>query len=90
MGILVMSEITDRAMKGGYISKAECLEHSEELTRLYDAYGPAMAAMEKAEALPPCKVCEGEYGYADNRCEACGSGPLCFHCLMRHEEECIA
>lgn len=45
--------------------------------------------LRKAGALPPCKGCDGEHGYADETCEACGSGPFCFHYSLRHENLCI-
>ena len=40
-----MSHISERLMRGDYISKAECMEHSEEITRTFDCYSRAMEAM---------------------------------------------
>lgn len=46
-----MSDISNRIMRGQYVSKAECFDHAEEIERTMDAYGPAMAAMEAHECL---------------------------------------
>lgn len=78
-----MSWISERIMRGDHVSKSECMEHSEEITRLFDCYGAAMDAYDKAQKLPPCTRCGGEYGYADETCKACGS-PFCSQCLSRH------
>jgi len=80
-----MSEISERIMRGGYVSKGECFEHAEEIERTYNCYGAAMDAMEAAHKLPPCTRCEGEHGYADCNCDICGK-PFCAHCLDRHEQ----
>ena len=81
-----MSHISERLMSGSYLSKAECFEHAEEIQHVLDAYGPAMAAMEKAQALPHCARCDGENGYADaGHCDICAAGPFCGHCMSRHE-----
>lgn len=47
-----------RFMHGAYISKAECLAHSEEIQRVMDAYPKAMAAMEAHERLMERCVCD--------------------------------
>jgi len=81
-----MSHISERLMRGDYIGKAECFLHSEEIQRTMAAYPPAMAAMERAQALPPCVRCDGENGYAtQGHCEICKAGPFCNHCMSRHE-----
>ncbi len=54
-----MSEISDRIMRGQYVSKAECFEHAEEIERTMDAYPRAMAAM--AEHERQMQSCECEY-----------------------------
>lgn len=53
-----MSDITERAMRGDYISKQECLEHAEELDRLQSCYGAAMDAMEEHERKMQKCICE--------------------------------
>lgn len=71
----------------GRMTKAECVNLSDEdlnrASRADAVYGKAMAAMEAAQALPPCTSCKGEYGYADETC--CGR-PFCFRCLLRHQD----
>jgi hypothetical protein len=52
-----MSEITERLMRGEYISKAECLEHADELDRAFSVYGSAMAAYDRHRALMDKCVC---------------------------------
>ena len=44
-----MSEITDRLMRGDYISKAEWFEHADELNRTLGVYGAAMDAADRHE-----------------------------------------
>lgn len=81
-----MIHISERVMRGEFISRSECFEHADELDRVFAAYGPAMEAMEKARSLPPCARCSGENGYADaGHCETCAAGPFCAHCMDRHE-----
>lgn len=74
------------------LTKAACSRLSDDdvnrLARSDNAYPRAMAAMDAAQALPPCTRCEGEYGYADETC--CGK-PYCFRCLLKHQDsECVA
>lgn len=54
-----MADIERRIMRGEYISKAECFEHSEQIARTLDAYPKAMAAM--AEHERAMQHCECEY-----------------------------
>jgi len=42
-----MSEISERIIRGHYVSKAECFEHAEEVERTMGCYGAAMQAMEE-------------------------------------------
>ena len=53
-----MSEVTNRIMRGQYVSKAECFEHAEEIERAFDAYPKAMRAMEEHDRLMQACTCE--------------------------------
>lgn len=53
-----MSEISERLMRGGCISKSECFEHADEIERVMAAYPKAMAAMEDHERLMAKCICE--------------------------------
>lgn len=61
-----MSILTERLMRGEYISKAECFEHDEEITRTMDAYPRAMAAMEEHDRMMAACACEYDGGYGDD------------------------
>lgn len=55
-----MSNITDRLMRGEYISKAECMdpENAERLDRAFQVYGAAMAAYDEHEARMSRCICD--------------------------------
>lgn len=53
-----MSDIVERLMRGGYISKAECMTHDEEIGRAMDAYPKAMAALREHERLMERCICD--------------------------------
>ncbi len=61
-----MSILSEKIMRGEYVSKAECFEHAEEVERTMAAYGPAMAAMEAREELMRSCECEYDGGYGDD------------------------
>lgn len=61
-----MSEITERMMRGRYVSKQECMDHAGELERLFDAYPRAMAAMEQHEHEIKNCACEYDGGYGED------------------------
>lgn len=53
-----MSRISDRIMRGDYVSKEECMEHWEEIHRTLDAYPRAMTAMAEHERKMASCTCE--------------------------------
>jgi hypothetical protein len=54
-----MSDISERIMRGAYVSKSECFEHAEEIERTMSVYQKAMRAM--AEHDENMQHCECEY-----------------------------
>jgi hypothetical protein len=77
--------IRERVIRGGYISRADCLEHAGELERAYSVYGRAMAAMEAWERELERCTCEWDGGYGDDgsqmrRCYTSG-------CPVHEEDE---
>lgn len=53
-----MSAISERIMRGGYVSKVECFEHAEEIGRVMDCYGVAMDAMEAHDRVMESCICD--------------------------------
>lgn len=53
-----MSDISERTMRGQYVSKAECFEHADEVERTMDAYPKAMAAMAEHERKMQACTCD--------------------------------
>lgn len=84
-----MSQVSDRLMRGEYISKAECFEHAEEITRTMDAYPRAMAAMEEHERKMAICECEYDGGYGDDGTQVRRfPNPICpVHAQDDHEED---
>jgi|HubBroStandDraft_1064217.scaffolds.fasta_scaffold24788_8 hypothetical protein len=60
-----MSEITERIMRGKYVSKQECFDNSEEIQRVFDAYGPAMDSFEPHERLMEKCTCSFDLNWND-------------------------
>jgi len=58
--------ISERVMCGQYVSRAECLEHSDEIGRTWTVYGRAMAAMEAWEREIERCTCNWDGGYGDD------------------------
>lgn len=80
-----MSEISDRIIRGQYVSKAECFANAEEIERTLDAYPRAMAAMEAEERMMQDCICTIEGGHG-----ADGSGVVRTPkagCIVHAEED---
>ncbi len=74
--------ISDKIMRGEYVSKAECFEHAEEVERTMAAYGPAMAAFEAYERKMRFCCCDYDIGWNGNGVRI--PNPTC---PVDHEEE---
>lgn len=85
-----MSSITERLMKGEYISKAECFQYSESIDRAMAVYPQAMAAMERYERQMANCICEYDGDLVDGEMVGYRSpNPACpVHC--EEDEELAA
>ncbi len=61
-----MNYISERLIRGEHISKAECMEHDEEIGRVLAVYGAAMDAMRANERLMRNCSCDFDGGYGDD------------------------
>ncbi len=77
-----MSLLSERIMRGEYVSKAECFEHAEDVERTMAAYGPAMAAMEDHERKMRACTCAWDIDWNGNGVRTANPS-----CPVDHEEE---
>lgn len=61
-----MSILSERLMRGEYISIAESFENWEDITRTMDAYPRAMAAMEEHERKMAACICNWDIDWNGN------------------------
>ncbi len=77
-----MSVLSQRIMRGEYVSKAECFDHAEEVDRTMAAYAPAMAAFDEWTRRMEVCTCDYDIDWHDRSVRM--PNPAC---PVEHEED---